>query len=196
MSSSLMLSRNSAVTRPLKVLVPLIKDDLRRGDIAGMEYYLHAGDKLREARPQIPGHRWAHFLTVNFAISKTTAWRYMRASQIYEDNGASGEGYAAETLAEMTGEHKQQKKRRRRERRVLDALGDIDVDRLGQSAADTRKEETELHRTMALELIDIGYKALAMRLHPDRRGGSRDAMRRLNRVRDELNTIAKTRRFE
>jgi hypothetical protein len=52
-----------------------------------------------------------------------------------------------------------------------------------------------LHRDLALELIDIGFKALATRLHPDR-GGSKDAMRRLNRVRDELKTVAASRRFE
>jgi hypothetical protein len=35
---------------------------------------------------------------------------------------------------------------------------------------------------------------MATRLHPDR-GGSRDAMQRLNTVRDELKSIAATRRF-
>jgi hypothetical protein len=48
---------------------------------------------------------------------------------------------------------------------------------------------------LAVELVDIGFKALATRLHPDH-GGSEQAMRRLNRVRRELKSVAKTRRFE
>ena len=57
-----------------------------------------------------------------------------------------------------------------------------------------RDDEVRLHRELAEELVDIGYRALATRLHPDR-GGSKDAMARLNRVRDELKTTAQTRRF-
>ena len=49
-------------------------------------------------------------------------------------------------------------------------------------------------KAYAANLIDLGYRALATRLHPDR-GGSREAMTRLNLVRDELKSIAATRRF-
>ena len=58
----------------------------------------------------------------------------------------------------------------------------------------TRNDEVRLHRELAVELVDIGFKALASRLHPDR-GGSKDAMSRLNRVREELKGLAETRRF-
>jgi hypothetical protein len=57
-----------------------------------------------------------------------------------------------------------------------------------------RDDEIKLHRELAEELVDIGYRALATRLHPDR-GGSKDAMTRLNRVREELTNFAQTRRF-
>jgi hypothetical protein len=57
-----------------------------------------------------------------------------------------------------------------------------------------RDDEVKLHRDLAEELIDLGYRALATKLHPDR-GGTKDAMARLNRVRDELKQIAQTRRF-
>ncbi len=57
-----------------------------------------------------------------------------------------------------------------------------------------REEDTRLHRDLALQLLDIGYKALATRLHPDR-GGANDGMRRLNRVREDLTDVAQTRRF-
>jgi hypothetical protein len=30
-------------------------------------------------------HRWAHFLSPKLAISKKTAWRWMRVSEIYQE---------------------------------------------------------------------------------------------------------------
>jgi hypothetical protein len=48
-----------------------------------------------------------------------------------------------------------------------------------------RQEEREAQRKLALQLIDIGYKVLARTLHPDK-GGSREAMARLNAVRERL----------
>ena len=55
----------------------------------------------------------------------------------------------------------------------------VDVPRL----ADERKkrdDEIKLHREMALQLIDLGYRAMATRLHPDRGGsaGRNDASER------------------
>ena len=47
----------SRAARPVKLLVPLIKDNLRQGNTAGLEYYRRAGDKLREARTQVAPHR-------------------------------------------------------------------------------------------------------------------------------------------
>lgn len=52
-----------------------------------------------------------------------------------------------------------------------------------------RAEERDAQRQLALQLIDIGYKVLARTLHPDK-GGSREAMARLNAVRDRLKQSA------
>jgi DnaJ-class molecular chaperone len=78
-------------------------------------------------------------------------------------------------------------------RPLFEATRDVDVEAIAQEKQ-SRRDEVELHRELAQELIDIGYKALATRLHPDR-GGSKDAMARLNRVREELKDVAATRRF-
>jgi hypothetical protein len=48
-----------------------------------------------------------------------------------------------------------------------------------------RKQEQQLIRQLGNQLIDIGYKVLATKLHPDK-GGSTEAMGRLNRVRELL----------
>jgi hypothetical protein len=48
-----------------------------------------------------------------------------------------------------------------------------------------KEKEAKLQRRLGVELIDIGYKALESKLHPDK-GGSQEAMSRLNRVRSLL----------
>ena len=54
--------------------------------------------------------------------------------------------------------------------------------------AERRQQEKEerLNRQLALQLIEVGYKALATKLHPDKPGGSTEAMVRLNTVRAAL----------
>jgi hypothetical protein len=49
------------------------------------------------------------------------------------------------------------------------------------------------HRELALQMVDIGFKALAIKLHPDR-GGSHDEMERLNLVCDRLRQVAEGKR--
>jgi hypothetical protein len=47
-------------------------------------------------------------------------------------------------------------------------------------------EEREAEAKMNLEMIAIGYRALAAKYHPDKIGGSREAMVRLNKGRSRL----------
>jgi hypothetical protein len=58
------------------------------------------------------------------------------------------------------------------------------VDRLVAELRAQKREE-KLIAGVALQLIDLGYKAAAIKAHPDR-GGSDEAMIRLNRARDLL----------
>jgi hypothetical protein len=67
---------------------------------------------------------------------------------------------------------------------VREILGKIDLEALKQDALE-KLQERALQRKLALSLVDIGYKALATKLHPDK-GGSAEAMARLNRVRKLL----------
>lgn len=48
-----------------------------------------------------------------------------------------------------------------------------------------KDKEAELRHELSIQLIDIGYKVLATKLHPDK-GGSPEAMLRLNAVREIL----------
>ena len=50
-------------------------------------------------------------------------------------------------------------------------------------------KEREKERELGQRLVDIGYRALAVKLHPDK-GGSLEAMITLNRARDHLKRFA------
>ena len=189
MSKLAAVKTETRIGRPLKVLVPLIQHELSAGDQAGLEHYRRAGEMLNEARAQVAAFKWNAWLKKNFALSDDMARRYMRYAELPEERRG-----AAATLTEALGEPS------RDTRRFVGAwkpVGHItkhvDIDRLAQERQ-TIETEVRLHRELADELIVAGYRALATRLHPDQ-GGSKDAMRRLNRVRDELKSLASTRRF-
>jgi hypothetical protein len=68
---------------------------------------------------------------------------------------------------------------------VEDILRRINTEAL---ARDRMKKADELDevRKLAKQIIDIGFKALATKLHPDKKGGSKHAMTLLNQARDRL----------
>jgi len=185
-------AKTHAIARPLPVLVPLIKEQLSAGNRAGLEHYRRAGEMLLEARDQVAAFKWGKWLTKNFTLDRSTAYRYMAlARRLEEDPDLVADG-DKQSMHRLTRPN--EAAARAHWRPVIDATKKIDVDEFAE-ARQTRSEEMQLHRDLALELIELGYRALATRLHPDR-GGSKDAMRRLNRVRDELKSVATTRRFE
>jgi hypothetical protein len=177
----------TAIARPLPVLVPLIQEELGAGDAAGFAHYRRAGALLLEARDSVAAFKWGAWLSKNFALSRSTAWRYMKLAE-------TGGRFGAETTIEDALGYKPRRERHAEWNPVREVTARVDADRLGQ-ARQAREDEARLHRDLAYELIEIGFKAMAMRLHPDR-GGSKDAMRRLNRVREELNVAAARRQFE
>jgi len=179
------------VARPLKVLVPLIQNKLQQAEAASLEYYRQVGDLLLEAREQLTSGSWGSWLKKHFELSAMTAWRYMRLAERAEHNGAV---MKEPTLERAIGVQPRNDRRYVGSMRpIRDFTARVPAERLSQERR-TMEDEIRLHRELALQLIDIGYKALATRLHPDR-GGSKDAMTRLNRVRDELKAVAETRRF-
>ncbi len=193
MSTAVAKRQTTTIGRPLKILIPLIKQDLEDGDRAGMEYYGNAGAKLLEAKPQVAHGYWSSWMSKNFHLSQATAQRYMRYARLRAEQKLRGAEVFPRSLSEMDGDTERERTRQKHERPYRALLSELDTDLYAQEKQ-TREEEVRLHREMAVELVDIGYKALASRLHPDR-GGSKDAMTRLNRVREELKGIAETRRF-
>jgi hypothetical protein len=175
------------VARPLKVLVPLIKKDLHDGDEAaeraGMPFYIAAGRKLLEAKAtkerEVNAISWGAWLKRNFQLSREQARAYMRAAE--DANG----GIEWETLSHARGDFRPDHQPAFTEP-VKDVLKNLRRDNfnLRQHDLSVVKEE-RLEHQLAIKLIDIGYKVLAVELHPDK-GGSAEAMQRLNRVRARL----------
>jgi hypothetical protein len=79
---------NRSVARPLKVLVPLIKTELKAGNRAGVIHYMRAGQMLCEAKGddktpgQVPPGSWSKWLKQNFELSKRTAQLYMQYAHL------------------------------------------------------------------------------------------------------------------
>ena len=183
---------DNQVARPLHVLVPLIKKDLEQGNEAsrqaGMPFYRAAGEKLIEARDGSFEGRTSDFLAWadrSFKIKKTQVWLYIKLV-------TSETRFAAANLADFRRKlgHKVSNVTREWRKDVDDIVKRAREEaKRFQEEARNRQQEREADKKLALRLIDIGYKVLAKGLHPDK-GGSRDAMARLNRVRDHLKTTA------
>ena len=188
------VGHNTQIARPLKVLVPLIQGELQQGNSAGHEHYRRAGEMLIEAKDQVGHGGWSRWLSKNFDLSQRTAQDYMRWARTHNES----RGRAAQmpsSMREFTGhtERRREERQSTQQQNFRRVLRDVARDDFVQERQ-TRDDEIKLHRDLADELIDLGYRALATRLHPDR-GGSKDAMTRLNRVRDELKQLAQNRRF-
>jgi hypothetical protein len=192
---SVVHTKGHNIARSLKVLIPLIQGELQEGNTAGREHYRRAGEMLLEAKEQVAYGGWGKWLKKNFDLSHSTARVYMRLAEAHKHFDSGAIKVAPTSLREVTGqtERAREDRQSKQQQQFRRAMSDVAREDFTQERQD-RKDEVDLHRELATELIDLGYRALATKLHPDR-GGSKDAMARLNRVRDELKTIAQTRRY-
>jgi hypothetical protein len=190
--AALIEQADAPVARPLKVLIPLIKEDLSQAkeasERAGMPYYRAAGQKMIEAKPQMPHGEFGSWIKLHFNIGKQHAHRYMKFASATRDNEKSrtrdfssfsdfmrkeggDPGYGRVVRKQSWHESvKEQIQRAREEQRK-------------------QSDEKQALIKLANRMIDIGYKILAKELHPDR-GGSREAMAQLNKIRDNLRHAA------
>jgi hypothetical protein len=179
--------------------VPLIKEELALAQanarMASLENYRHVGEYLWEAKKQVPKGEWGGWLSANFKLTARTARTYMdldnemRHREVFSDEqdenlkpASNFQPREFKTLSEFQqpGRGSHQPEWHAPVQQVITQ----NIDLLRQRQQDKEKER-RLMKVLALQLIDIGYKVLATKLHPDK-GGSREAMQRLNRVRDLL----------
>jgi hypothetical protein len=74
--------------RPLKVLVPLIKQDLDAAERAGIPHYVKAGEKLIEAKGQLAHGQFTPWVTENLGITPRLARHYMALAEHVQNGNA------------------------------------------------------------------------------------------------------------
>jgi hypothetical protein len=180
-----------AVGRPLAVLVPLIKKDFALGqdaaEEAAMPYYKAAGEKLIEARSQQSASDFWLWVKHHFGRSESQCKLYMKLAQatISGKLGSAAPGslnaFQRDHLGRQRPTHVYPQPWHEP---IKETLSRVNVERHEQTPA-KKSDERALQRALAIQLIDIGFKALSTKLHPDR-GGSKEAMQRLNAVKMKL----------
>jgi hypothetical protein len=183
MTKAITKNNEHRVVRPLKVLAPLIQRDVENAKEAGKIFYIAAGKKLTEAKSQCNHGEWGIWVEDNFEFSQQEANIWIRWAENETRNSFSSR--------EEFLKHTQPSRRKLSTRKYRDyqppvdrILSGISAKEMAERAATAAKEHV-LEKNLALKLIGIGYKVLSIKLHPDK-GGSHDAMRRLNRVRAKL----------
>lgn len=185
------------IARPLNVLVPLIKEDLRRADEAAERaaepFKMAASQKFAEARSQQTYSQYVSWVHRHFDVRETQAREYLSLGRYKENySAAAPQSTSLNEHLRSIGRNRPTSGAVRREwQQPVDEIAERarrDLERIREENL-SRAEERDAQRKLALRLIDIGWKVLSKELHPDR-GGSRDAMARLNQVRDRLKSHA------
>jgi len=181
---------SKSVARPLRVLVPLIKQDLtdanEASQRAGMPYRRAAGEKMIEARRQMNATEFDQWCQLNFKVGRRQANEYMNLARHNSGIGDSQEFTSMRDVIHQTRNNPNYGKPASWQAPVRESIDRAkrEAERIRDESLN-RQQEREAEQKLALRLIDIGWKVLAKELHPDK-GGSRDVMARLNRVRDRL----------
>lgn len=200
MTTAVATTSETRLARPLKVLIPLIKEDLQHGkeaaERAGMPYYQAAGEKLLEAKSQLKHGEFMPWVSRHFNIKIHQANTYMAlakhlvAENVSANTFSSLSDFQRETGRKQPDYNTFASRKPEWQEPVREVVNRVDTETLNLKRDELRRaEEREAQRKLALQLIDIGYKVLARTLHPDK-GGSREAMARLNAVRDRLKQSA------
>jgi hypothetical protein len=184
-NNSITLKKEERIARPLGVLIPLIREDVKHAEQAAKDaalpYQVAAGEKLIEAKDQVEHGEWQNWLTKNFRFAKQAANEWMRMARAQKESTVSfSSSFEFRTKTQPRYRHHQKAWLPEMKERI----DRVNVERLAKPAVDEEVED-KLERKLALDLIDIGYRALSSKLHPDK-GGSKDAMSRLNTVRENL----------
>jgi hypothetical protein len=197
------VTKEAPVLRPLGVLVPLIKKDLEQAravhtaaEKASEPYYFAIGDKLIEAKAQLASGEFTQWVSKNFKFGQRQAQQYMALARATSD---TQKRVALRAMEEMSfnaavREHTSNVNLGRPAAWREDIKDNVqkarvEARRLALEDSRSRADERAAEKKLALRLIDIGFKVLVKELHPDK-GGTKDAMSRLSRVRTRLKQYA------
>ena len=168
------------MVRPPQELAPLIQHDLaeanRAAAKAALPYHQAAGEKLLEARTSLDHGQFEPWIKRNFKISPRQARRYMQlARAAIEQNGPASPNSFKSISDAIRQTSDPNYNRRHRSRATNDAARPKPADQ--ETVTKTRK--------LAKQMVNVGYKSLAQKMHPDA-GGTTIEMASLNDVRGML----------
>jgi hypothetical protein len=174
-------TETQTVARPLKVLVHLIREDVKNAkevaDEAASPYYKAIGENLIEAKsnPKITGH-WTLFLREQVSINQSTAWRWMDYAQQVKimPNGH-----------DFTFADYRRLKRNPPKDKTNFAYSESQDGTTTAHSEQLEVKEQKMKNLHALvkKAFDIGYKQMARSIHPDKKGGTNEAMSELNEAK-------------
>lgn len=166
--------------KAVSIRVPKTKRLIAAGDAAGERYYREAGVELNQMKDDWEGPGFWPWAQQTFNKSDDQLRDYMELAGTVR--GRNYKGSMRQTLRpDETSKVSWQAP-------VQEVVNRINVRVLAQERQNRDKED-KLQRQLAFQLIDIGYKVLATKLHPDKRGGSTEAFQRLKEVRDRLKGV-------
>jgi hypothetical protein len=187
------MTHNKRVAETLSAIVPRVKSNLARMERlverATHEIRITIGRDLLKAKALIDkkGLSWPKWLKGNFALSESTANRYVYVAK----------QFLADRSTRFTPITEQLRKRNPNYALPRRSVDEVDFEPAGKTILDgisngifiertlTESKEKGLKKKMALELVDAGFRALSIKAHSDT-GGSDEVMRRLSEVRAAL----------
>jgi hypothetical protein len=186
-----------AVARPLKELIKLIKVDLHKINDIRMESIrtvaemmqpvrIAIGEKLIEAKPQVKHGSFKSWISKTFPIlGYHSASEYMRMASQQKLTGVNFSGPQHFRRITQPGYKKNHTGTANWRNEVQSRLNNFNVDQFTKHDDKDRIGEQQIVKKLAAEIVSIGYKVLATKMHPDK-GGSIEGMQRLNDARDML----------
>lgn len=188
-------------SRPLKELVPLIKSEIKLGFQAGQRHWLAVGRLLVEARDHFPksgpndkGLTFHEWVAENFAhpmtgepLAEVTVRKWMQGARIVGDSSdrARAEPSVKSVTDNRSPNHVDYKPALDWQANVRKVQQSIDVEALAREAENKKATEREM-RELAKKIIAAGYRALSAVVHPDKPGGSTEAMQKLTKAKKWL----------
>lgn len=174
-------------THSLKEIPKLIREQLygikRNWQIIGellVEARVHFEDKaLKDGKTerQIASEFWEWFENQGFSFARRTAEDHISATAKYLK--IKPREREESRLKHILYPEKEERNAELEEK----VRKSIDMSRRILEQGAIKRNEEDAVRKLALQIVDVGFKTLSSKFHPDRKGGSHDAMRRLNEAR-------------
>jgi len=185
--------------RPLSKLAPIIRKELKAGFHAGERHWKKVGRLLNEARQHFPAsgpnakgltfHEWVE---ANFQhpwtgekLKAVTVRSWMRASKNSSVRSLTQPSLTAAQGDKRSPHHADYQPDLDWKKQVRQVQQKINLDELRKQWKDEKRELKE-RAALARKIVDAGYRALAVVVHPDKPGGSKEAMAKLAAARKWL----------